>query len=80
MWVRVQLAVASPLNLVGSKSRLVAITLAAWLNLCVFIFFFKPFWTFLSSQKGLNQMSHGTVLAGPPSSLPLAGATGQLHG
>lgn len=63
--VRPQSAIASPLNLVGSKLGLLAVTLAAWLSQCVFIFSFKPFWRFLSSQKGLNQMSHGTVLGGP---------------
>lgn len=65
MCVRPQSAIASPLNLVGSKLGLLAVTLAAWLSQCVFIFSFKPFWRFLSSQKGLNQMSHGTVLGGP---------------
>lgn len=34
-------AIASPLNLVGSKFGLLAVTLAAWLSQCVFIFFLE---------------------------------------
>lgn len=66
---RPQGAVALPLNLVGSKFGLLAVTLAALLSSCVFIFPFEPLWRFRPSQKGLNQMSHGRPR---PSSLPHA--------
>lgn len=43
----------------GLSSGLGAVTLAGRLSRCVLVFFFKPFWRFISSQERPNQMSHG---------------------